>query len=27
VLASYQTYQGHYKVPIEKNEKSAVKTI
>lgn len=21
VLASYQTYQGHYKVPIEKNEK------
>jgi soluble lytic murein transglycosylase-like protein len=27
VLASYQTYQGHYRVPIEKNEKSAVKTI
>jgi soluble lytic murein transglycosylase-like protein len=27
VLASYQTYQGHYTVPIEKNEKSAVKTI
>ena len=27
VLASYQTYQGHYKVPIEKNEKNAVKTI
>src|SRR6476661_5805426 len=25
VLASYQTYQGHYNVPIEKNEKSAVK--
>ena len=24
VLASYQTYQGHYNVPIEKNEKSAV---
>jgi soluble lytic murein transglycosylase-like protein len=21
VLAYYQTYQGHYKVPIEKNEK------
>ena len=25
VLASYQTYQGHYDVPIDKNEKSAVK--
>jgi soluble lytic murein transglycosylase-like protein len=25
VLASYQTYQGHYKVPIENNEKSAAK--
>jgi soluble lytic murein transglycosylase-like protein len=25
VLASYQTYQGHYNVPVEKNEKSAVK--
>jgi soluble lytic murein transglycosylase-like protein len=25
VLASYQTYQGHYKVPIEHNEKSAAK--
>jgi soluble lytic murein transglycosylase-like protein len=25
VLASYQTYQGHHKVPIENNEESAVK--
>jgi soluble lytic murein transglycosylase-like protein len=25
VLAYYQTYQGHYKVPIEQNGKSAVK--
>jgi len=25
VLASYQTYQGHYKVPIENSEKSAAK--
>jgi soluble lytic murein transglycosylase-like protein len=25
VLASYHTYQGHYKVSIEKNENSAVK--
>jgi soluble lytic murein transglycosylase-like protein len=26
VLASYQTYQGHYNVPIEKHENSPVKT-
>jgi soluble lytic murein transglycosylase-like protein len=25
VLISYQTYQGHYKTQIEKNESSAVK--
>jgi len=26
VLASYQTYQGHYRVPSEQNGKSGVKT-